>query len=181
MTLNPAQLPSKITLARLAEPATDSPQPCKRPDSKHGEVTVWRFNYSPTQWVERVQWANSDKPKGYEKIYRQWHLAIEGEEVPLWENGEKVGTRKVVAGEAVCSKGVDPWLFYRQDEAIQAAQSTGANFMMGVEGEPSVEQCRQLGLACITLQGSACTEDSANDLALWLKSKNLGLVYHPDP
>lgn len=176
----PAPLTAAVILAKLPEPATDSPQPRHRISRQHEEEQVWRFDYSPTQWVERIQWAEEAKPKGYNKTYRQWHLAVAGEPLPLWENGKKAGTRAAETGEAVCSKGLSAWSPYRFDEAVQAAQVSGANFIMGGEGEPAVEQYRQLGIACITLQGSDWSEDTANDMAVSLRDKGLGLVYHPD-
>jgi hypothetical protein len=177
----PAPLPSEgVTLARLAEPATDSPKLQQKRSKQHGQTLVWRFDYSPTQWVERVQWVDVEKPKGYDKTYRQWHLAEAGEEVAVWENGKEVGTREAAAGEPVCSKGIASWMPYRWDQAIAVARLSGANFLIGVEGEPAVEAYWQQGYAAITLQGSDWSEEAANTLASRLKSENLGLVYHPD-
>ncbi len=176
----PTPLPAAVLLAKLPESVDSSPPPSQRTSLRHGEERVWQFDYSPTQWVERIQWADASKSKGYDKTYLQWHLAIEGEEVPLWENGTKVGTRPAEAGEAVCSKGSAVWSPYRFDEAVQAAQTSGANFFMGCEGELAVEQYRQLGIACITLQGSNWSEEAAIEVALRCQIVGLGLVYQPD-
>jgi|GEM_PF-1225709 len=177
----PAPLPSEgVTLARLTEPATDSPKPQQKRSKQHGQTLTWRFNYSPFQWVERVQWADESKSKGYDKTYRQWHLAEAGEEVPVWENGKQVGTREAAEGEPVCSKGTAAWMPYRWESAIAAARAGDATFLIGCEGEPAVEQYRQQGYAAITLQGSDWSEETIADLVSQLKAENLGLVYHPD-
>ncbi|BAS60450.1 MULTISPECIES: hypothetical protein [Leptolyngbya] len=177
----PAPLPSEgVVLARLAEPVTDSPKPQRKRSKQHGETLVWRFEYSSSQWVERVQWADESKPKGYDKTYRQWHSAEEGEEVPVWENSEQTGTREAVMGEPVCSKGLAPWMPYRWESAIAAVRSCTATFLVGVEGEPAAEIYWQQGYAAITLQGSDWGEAAINDLIALLKAENVGLVYHPD-
>ena len=177
----PAPLPSEgISFAQLAELATDSPKPRQKRSKQHGETLVWRFDYSPTQWIERVQWADESKPKGYDKTYRQWHSAEEGEEVPIWEKGKQVGTREAVAGEPVCSKGSAVWMPYRWEQAIAAVRSSGATFLIGVEGELAAETYWQQGYAAITLQGSDWSEETVDDLISRLKAENIGLIYHPD-
>lgn len=180
-TPKPAPFPSEgITLARLAEPATDSPKPQQKRSKQHGQTLAWRFDYSSTQWVTRIQWADESKPKGYDKKYRQWHLAEAGEKVPVWENGKEVGTREAAAGEAVCSKGIASWIPYRWDKAIAVARLSGANFLIGAEGEPAVEAYWQQGYAATTLQGSDWSEESVDNLISRLKAETLGLIYHPD-
>ena len=177
----PAPLPSEgVTLARLTELPTDSPKAQQKRSKQHGETLVWRFDYSSTQWVERIQWADESKPKGYDKTYRQWHLAEEGEEVPVWEKGKQVGTREAAAGEPVCSKGSAVWMPYRWEEAIAAVQSSNATFLITVEGEPAAEAYRQQGYAAITLQGSDWNGEAVDDLISWFKTENLGLLYHSD-
>jgi putative DNA primase/helicase len=51
---------------------------------------------------------------------------------------------------------------------------------MMVEGEKAVEAYRQLGLACITLQGSDWGKEALPRLVAAMKAKQLHLVYHPD-
>ena len=166
---------ASITLATLPQPATDSPQSKKR-----GETVVTTYCYSPTQGVERIQYEDKSKPKGYNKTFRQWHFAEAGEEVPIWKKGKTVGHRPAQPKEKVYTKGNRPWSPYRLDEAVQAARDSGANAILVVEGEQAVEKYREIGLACITLQGSNWREPDILPLAEMLQAKNLSLVCHPD-
>ena len=166
---------ASITLATLPQPATDSPQSQKR-----GETVVTTYCYSPTQGVERIQYEDKSKPKGYNKTFRQWHFAEAGEEVPIWKKGKTVGHRPAQPKEKVYTKGNRPWSPYRLDEAVQAARDSGANAILVVEGEQAVEKYREIGLACITLQGSNWREPDILPLAEMLQAKNLSLVCHPD-
>lgn len=149
-----------LTLAKLPGPATDSPQPQKRLDDKLGEVTVTRYLYSPSQWVERMEWKDETHPKGHRKRFTLWHL---GED-----------------GQPVARKGSSPWAAYRLDEALQAAVASQADTLMMVEGEKAVESYRQLGLACTTLQGSDWGKEPLQRLVTQLQANQLQLVYHPD-
>lgn len=180
-TSKPAKLPSEgITLAQLLEPATDAPQPQKRPDSRHGEVSVWRFSYSDRQWVERVQWADPTKAKGYDKDYYPYHLAVEGEQVPIKQGHKTIGFRPAEADEIICGCGSEDWTGYRIEEAITAAQASGANALLILEGEPCVEVSRGLGLAATTLQGSGWSKPVITALIEKVHAAGLGVVMLPD-
>lgn len=180
-TSKPAKLPSEgITLARLLEPATDAPQPQKRPDSRHGEVSVWRFSYSNRQWVERVQWADPTKAKGYDKDYYPYHLAVEGEQVPIKQGHKTIGFRPAEADEIICGSGSEDWIAYRLEEAIAAAQASGANAILILEGEPCVEVGREMGFAATTLQGSGWSKPVIAALVGKLSAAGLGVVMQPD-
>lgn len=176
---NPATQDS-ITLATLPQPATDSPQPRKCLDKRRGETSVTTYQYSPTQGVDRIQYEDKSKPKGYNKTFRQWHLAEAGEEVPIRKNGRIVGSRLAQPEEQVYSKGNHPWFPYRWDEAVQAAKDSNANAILFAEGEQAVEKYRQIGLACVTLQGSNWREPDLQQLAEILQAANLSVVSHPD-
>lgn len=169
-----------ITLATLPQPATDSPQPQKRLDKRRSETVVTTYRYSPTQGVERIQYEDKSKPKGYNKTFKQWHLADAGEEVPIWKNGKAVGHRLAQPEEQVYNKGSRPWLPYRWDEAVQAAKDSGANAILFAEGEQAVEKYRQIGLAAVTLQGSSWGEPDLQQLAEMVQAENLSVVSHPD-
>lgn len=180
-TPKPTPLPLEgMTLARLTEPATDSPQPFKRPDSKHGEVLVWRFPYSDRQWIERVQWADSTKAKGYDKNYYPYHLAIEGEKIPVKQGRKTIGFRPAKPDEIICGTGSEAWTAYRLEEAIAAAQTSGSNAILIVEGEPCVEVSRGLGLAATTLLGSGWSKTAISALMEKIHTAKLGVVMIPD-
>jgi hypothetical protein len=156
--IEPAQIPEKINLAKLLQKATDSPQPQKRFDNKHGEVQEWTYYYTADKWKIRTQWVDATKSKGYEKDFLLWHRDVNGKSIA--KAGE--GTRPP----------------YRINEAIAAAKASGANAVMSAEGEESVERYRQIGIACITLSGFS--KDELILMAQLLKSAGLGLIYHPD-
>lgn len=149
-----------LTLATLAGSPTDRPQPQIEVDKNQKEQQKTKYFYSPTQWVERTEWQDASHPKGYRKRFSLWHL------------GEK--------GEPIAQKGENPWPAYRLEEALQAAKESQASAVMMVEGEKAVEAYRQLGLACITLQGSDWGETGLQRLVATLQRNQLQLVYHPD-
>jgi P4 family phage/plasmid primase-like protien len=155
-----AQPPEQIRLAQLPDPATDAPQPQEKSDYKRGKVLVTTYQYSETQWVERIQWDNPEKPKGYSKDFFPYHL---GED-----------------GKPVCKKGDADWLPYRWEEAIQATKATGANALLMVEGEGCVEAYRSLSFAAVTLQGSGWNDAELRVFAYQVKAHGLTLVFHPD-
>jgi hypothetical protein len=179
-TPQPAQLPETISLAWLAEPATDTPQPRNQLDARHGEVQVWRFDYSDRQWVERIQWADTTQAKGYDKDYYPYHLPIAGEQVPLKQGRKTIGFRPSQLDEIICGSGSESWTAYRLDEAIAAAQASSASAILLAEGEPCVETYRSLGLAAITLPGSGWSKGSIAALVERLRTAELMLIGHPD-
>ncbi len=156
--IEPAPLPEQINLAKLPQEATDSPQPKKRFSNRYGEVQEWAYQYTADKWKVRTQWTDATKPKGYEKDFLLWHQDVNGK--PIAKAGE----------------GVRPP--YRINEAIAAAKASGANAVMGAEGEESVESYRRIGLACITLSGFGNGELEL--MTQLLKDAELGLIYHPD-
>ena len=169
-----------IRIATLSQPATSSPQPQQSQDNRRGETFITTYQYSPTQFVERIQWRTESKPKGYDKDFRQYHLAETGEEIPNQKDGKIVSHRPAKGGERVYKKGKWDWKPYRFDEAIQAAKDSGANAILLVEGEQAVEHYRQLEIAAITLQGSAWGKHECQRLSEMLKTAELALVVHPD-
>ncbi|MBD3885950.1 hypothetical protein IFO70_30040 [Phormidium tenue FACHB-886] len=176
----PVPLPEPLVLARLAQPATNSPQPQERANRIHGSVLVWRFPYSERQWVERVQWVDSTKEKGYDKDYFPYFVAIGGEQVPLKRKGKTVGHRSATPGEVVCGRGAEDWQPYRFEEAIAAAKTSGANTLLVTEGENCVELYRQLGLATVTLPGAGWSGEAITALVQQLQAAGLAIACHPD-
>jgi len=160
LAASPAPLPDRLILARLPESATDQPQPQERTDRKRGKVLVTTYHYSKTQWVERVQWENPEKPKGYSKDFFPWHL---GEE-----------------GKPVCKRGEAEWLPYRWEESIATVQGSTANTLIVCEGEGCVEVYRALGFAAITFQGSKWSEADLRAFAQLLKPYGITVAFHPD-
>ena len=149
-----------ISCARLESPATDAPQPQLRTDKKRGAVQVTTYKYSDRQWVERLQWVDSSKVKGHSKDFFPWHLDSEN--------------------KPICKKGVLEWLPYRWEEAIRAAQANYANALLMAEGEGCVEAYRAIGIAAITLPGSAWGGKDLEAFANRCKAVNLTVVFHPD-
>jgi putative DNA primase/helicase len=175
-----AQLPESITLAKFLVPITNTPKNTQRIDRERGSVRVTTYRYSETQWVERIEWDDSNHPKGHNKEFRQWHTAKQGEMIPVWKNGKRNGERLAQDGEAVCTKGEEIWQPYRLEEAITAVKATQANALLMGEGESVVETCGALGIACITLQGSAWGKAQLKLLTARLKVENITLIYLPD-
>ncbi|MDV2998165.1 MAG: hypothetical protein N4J56_007870 [Chroococcidiopsis sp. SAG 2025] len=135
-------------LAKLPTPAIDSPQPQKDFERELGEVLKTTYVYSLTpdgqlqRWVVRTDWSDPNKPLGRDKTFRQWH--------------------RDASGLAICKKGDEAWEPYRIDEFI-AALKAATGFAAGLvqEGEAGVEKARAAGIASITWQGSAWSQ---NDL-----------------
>ncbi|MEP0914205.1 phage/plasmid primase, P4 family [Leptolyngbya sp. GB1-A1] len=153
-------LPEHLILARLPEPATDQPQAQQRPDRKRGQVLVTIYRYSDSQWVERTQWTNPDKPKGYSKEFFPWHLGTDG--------------------KPVCKRGEAEWMPYRWDEALAAIRSSTANTLIVCEGEGCVEAYRGLGYAATTFQGSKWSEADLRAFAQLVKPHGITIAFHPD-
>jgi len=146
--LPPVPQGTEIKLAKLPTPAIDSPQPQKDFDPERGEVfkTTYVYSQSPDgqlqRWVVRTDWSDPNKPKGRDKTFRQWH--------------------RDASGQVICKKGNEAWEPYRIDEFI-AALKAATGFAAGLvqEGEAGVEKARAAGIASITWQGSAWSQ---NDL-----------------
>jgi putative DNA primase/helicase len=136
--LEPTQIPVDSSLVMLTEPAIDIPQPQKLRSKRKGipgHALETTYQYSPTQWIDRYEWADTSKEKGYDKSFRQWH--------------------RLPDGTPEMKKGDQPWGAYRLDEAIAAAKSVaGTPALLQHEGEGCVEVGRSHGLAGITFQGS---------------------------
>jgi len=177
----PTPLPDRLRLIRYLESPDDFPQTQVKPHREHGTVRVTRYDYSPTQWVERVEWDDASKDKGYSKKFRQWHIAQAGESVPIWENGKRIGERPATEGEAICTKGDQAWDCYRFDEIFRE-QHRGhfSNAVLMVEGEGIVETLRRMGIVATTLQGSAWHDLEMRLLLGALAEDELSLVYLPD-
>ncbi len=155
----PAPIPQgDIHLAKLLYPATDIPQKQRRIDPEQGEVFTIQYPYSPSQWVERIEWADPSKDKGYAKTVIPHHINSEG---------------KVVKG-----KGDNRWPIYR----ITEVNSHGAGkWVTWPEGEKCVECIRWLGLVGTTLQGADWNEEAIHRAMLLMKKAGVaGVVYLPD-
>ena len=155
-----APLSQNVSLARLESPATNAPDPQPRSDKKRGTVQVTTYKYNDHQWVERFQWVDSSKVKGHSKDFFPWHLDSES--------------------KSICKKGDHEWLPYRWEEAIGAAQAHHANALLMAEGEGCVEAYRAIGIAAITLQGSAWGSKDLEAFAHRCRAVNLTVVFHPD-
>lgn len=175
-----AQLPESIALAKFSAPFPSPPKTTQRIDRERGSMRVTTYRYSDTQWVERIEWDEPNHSKGHNKEFRQWHIARQGEIIPVWQNGKRNGDRPAEDGEFVCTKGEEPWQPYRINEAIAALKATQANALLMGEGESVVEACAALGIACITLQGSAWGKAQLKLLAAKLKAEGIALIYLPD-
>ncbi len=146
--IKPALLPEKINLARLPQPATDSPQPQKPAFipkiDKVPQGAVVReivYDYSGSKTVHRFEWDDPNHPKGYNKTFRQCHINSDG--LPEWKKGD------------------EHWSAYRLAEAIATAKTSGSLlFAIFQEGEGCVEIARQHGLGSSTFQGSNWSEES---------------------
>jgi putative DNA primase/helicase len=135
-----------LVLAQLATSDIDTPQPQKDFDREHGEVFKTTYVYSQTpdgqlqRWVVRTDWSDPNKSLGRDKTFRQWH--------------------RDASGLAICKKGPSPWPPYRIDEFISALKAhPGIAAGLVQEGEGGVEKARAGGIASITFQGSAWSND----------------------
>lgn len=150
-----------ITIAMLAEPATDIPQPQQTanrlPEGLPGSTRETIYIYSDGQWVVRYQWPDSKNPKGYDKTFRQGHRLPDG--TPKMKKGDK------------------PWPGYRRDEAIVAAKSVkGISALLQHEGEGCVEVGRSHGIAGFTFQGSAWGKETITTEYQIFKDAGVGLI-----
>jgi hypothetical protein len=169
-----------VTLARLSELPTDAPQPQKRSHPKHGEVLAWRFYYSDFQWIERIQWVDLTKEKGYDKDYFPFFIAKGGEQVPVRRDGKTVEYREVQAGEVICGKGQIDWTAYRLEESIEAAKASGANALILAEGEPCVETYRSMNIAAFTFPGAGWSKNEITTAVKQVQAAGLIIIGHPD-
>ena len=150
-----------ITIAMLAEPATDIPQPQQTtnrlPEGLPGSTRETIYTYSDVQWVVRYQWPDDKNPKGYDKTFRQGHRLPDG-------------TRKM-------KKGDKPWPGYRREEAIVAAKSVkGISALLQHEGEGCVEVGRSHGIAGFTFQGSSWGKETITTEYQIFKDAGVGLI-----
>ena len=164
--LKPVIPEGELKLVKLPEPATDSPKPkLKRDYKERRDVNSIEYWYSQTQWVDRWEWANPDKPKGREKTFKQHYYFTDPDGVK-WD---KLG------------KGDSPWSAYRLDEALVLInQITGTAVLLLPEGEKCVEALREIGLAAITFQGSSWGKDSEVVIQQLARIPNLVLGLLPD-
>lgn len=158
---NPTPIPDgELGLIMLTEPATNIPQPQKLRSKRKGipgHATETTYQYSPTQWIDRYEWADTSKEKGYDKSFRQWH--------------------RLPDGTPEMKKGDQPWGAYRIDEALASAKSvTGTSALLQHEGEGCVEVGRSHGLAGITFQGSGWDKKTITPEYQLLKDSGIGLI-----
>ena len=154
----PVPLPDQLVLATLPEPPTDIPQKQRRPDRERGEVWELFYRYSSAQEVVRTEWADSSKPKGYDKAVIPYHLDSEG---------------KLKKG-----KGEQPYPLYREDEALQHGIG---KWVVLPEGESCVEICRALQIVGVTFQGADWNLEKIADRLLNLKKAGVaGVLCLPD-
>jgi putative DNA primase/helicase len=158
---NPTPIPDgELGLVMLTEPATNIPQPQKLRSKRKGipgNATETTYQYSPTQWIDRYEWADTSKEKGYDKSFRQWH--------------------RLPDGTPEMKKGDFPWGAYRIDEAIAASKlMQGTPALLQHEGEGCVEVGRSHGLAGITFQGSGWDKKTITPEYQLLKESGIGLI-----
>jgi len=177
----PAPIPEgEIKLARLGTPpthperqplvwdeATDALKYIVRQEAEEEKIpleslkhncTITRYPYSSAQWVARIDYPHPEKPKGYWKTLRPFHLTKDGV--------EKIG------------KGNHSWDAYRFAEVLSHCAGQWALF---VEGEGCVESARSLGLACFTFQGGSWSDkDIETAVKTFKKAKKGGIAYLPD-
>jgi hypothetical protein len=156
----PASIPDgELELATLPAPVpTPERQHLPHPAKPNVDTWVTRFLYDDQQWVDRIEWLDSTKAKGYDKITLPYHVDCNG--------------------EAVNAKGQKPWLPYRWHEVLQHGYG---KWVFGLEGETCVETARLLQLVAFTWQGGDWTEATINESLAFLKSAGIaGLFYFPD-
>lgn len=139
------------TLAIFEQIPQDRPQRISQ-----GQNSTITYHYSEFQGVDRIETSNPDKPKGYDKSFRQWHINE--------------------AGSKIHKKGDVPWPLYRQTEII-----TGDSWPVLVEGEECVESLREIGIKATTFQGSNWGAEAGENKFRQLKEANVpGLIFIPD-
>ncbi|QHG21184.1 DUF5906 domain-containing protein [Nostoc sp. ATCC 53789] len=158
---NPTPIPDgELGLVMLTEPATNIPQPQKLKSKRKGipgNATETTYQYSPTQWIDRYEWADTSKEKGYDKSFRQWH--------------------RLPDGTPEMKKGDQPWGAYRIDEALASAKSMNrTSALLQHEGEGCVEVGRAHGLAGITFQGSGWDTKTITPEYQRVKDSGIGLI-----
>jgi hypothetical protein len=157
----PASIPdSEISLAVLPPGEVETPIRLYQPHPALPETNAWvtRYLYSQDQWVDRIEWVDDTKSKGYDKIVLPYHVAQ--------------------CGEAINAKGQRPWLPYRWSEVLASSEG---KWVLGLEGETCVETARALGLAALTWQGGSWSQESINQSLSELKTAGIaGLFYFPD-
>jgi putative DNA primase/helicase len=156
----PAPIPAgAVKLARLAIVPADAPTFVPETDKAKGEGRAIYYSYSPVHRVRRFEWADSSKPKGYDKAPRPQFL--EGDR---WTFGKGAGT----------------WKPYRFEEALADAESGCATFLLSQEGEKSVEIGRSIGIASFSFQGGSWGEKDLESAATELKSRGLAWAHLAD-
>jgi len=156
----PAPLPAqdKMVLARLPELPTDIPVKQHRLDRERGKIAEIIYRYDADREVNRIEWADSSKPKGYAKSVIPCHVDSEGQ---------------VKRG-----KGSQPWPLYREAEALLYGLG---KWVVLPEGEPCVEVCRWLQLLGVTFQGSDWSESVIEKKLVELKTAGIaGILCLPD-
>ncbi|MBD2499838.1 DUF5906 domain-containing protein [Anabaena azotica] len=148
----PAPLPEgEIVLAELPE------VPETLPAIQKGLNTEITYQYSCDQWIIRTDYYKETGERA-RKTTKPWHVNADGKNVN--------------------SKGDNPWPIYRLSEVEEFASG---KWVLGVEGEKSVEAARFLQLCAITWMGSAWAEvDLVGGLMALKKAGVVGLVYLPD-
>lgn len=161
--LKPKQVPvpENPVLVMLPEPVIDITQPqqltSKPPKGIPGNATQTTYTYSQNQWVIRYEWEDSNKEKGYNKSFRQWH--------------------RLSNGTPEMRKGDEPWRAYRIDEVTSLTKTLqGTPALLQHEGEGCVEIGRANGLAGFTFQGSAWDKKSILPDYQLLKESGIGLI-----
>jgi len=148
----PVLLPAgEIVLATLPEDVDVLPIVQK------GLNTEIIYHYSCEQWVLRTDFYNEAGERTH-KTTKPWHINADSKNVN--------------------SKGEKPWPIYRIHEAEQFAVD---QWVLGVEGEKSVEAARFLGICTVTWMGSAWSDvDLESGLISLKKAGVAGLIYVPD-
>ncbi|MBO1051572.1 MAG: hypothetical protein HEQ25_06015 [Dolichospermum sp. DET73] len=148
----PVLLPAgEIVLATLPEDVDVLPIVQK------GLNTEIIYHYSCEQWVLRTDFYNEAGERTH-KTTKPWHINADSKNVN--------------------SKGEKPWPIYRIHEAEQFAVD---QWVLGVEGEKSVEAARFLGICTVTWMGSAWSDvDLESGLISLKKAGVAGLIYWPD-
>ncbi len=148
----PVPLPSsEIVLSTLPEDADVVPIVQK------GLNTETIYRYSCEQWVLRSDFYHEAGGRTH-KTTKPWHINADSKNVN--------------------SKGEKPWPIYRIHEAEQFAVN---QWILGVEGEKSVEAARFLGICTVTWMGSAWSDvDLESGLISLKKAGVAGLIYWPD-
>ena len=156
----PAALPAldQLVLARLPEPPSDIPVKQHRLDRERGKIAEIIYRYGASREVNRCEWADSEKPKGYAKSVIPYHVSS--------------------SGQVLKGKGEEQWPLYREDDAL--VHGVG-KWIVLPEGEPCVEVCRWLQLIGITFQGSDWSEEVIAKKLVELKTAGIaGILCLPD-